>query len=86
MQGRASTTTEEGKREDTAPCSWRWAWASFDATEKTPRSAMLSPGSVLGSPGAVGLNVSLFLRRPDFPPSPLSGFLTATAGRTSRPS
>ncbi|NXU44786.1 SPYA protein, partial [Drymodes brunneopygia] len=56
VQGKPTTTsTEQGQHEDTAPCSWRCAWAAFDAREKTPPSVMISPGSVLGSPGAVGL-------------------------------
>ncbi|NXF18187.1 SPYA protein, partial [Rhodinocichla rosea] len=49
------TTREWGQREDTALSSWRCAWAAFDAREKSPRSVMLSPGAVLGSPVAVGL-------------------------------
>ncbi|NWS03621.1 SPYA protein, partial [Motacilla alba] len=51
----STATTERGQREDTALCSWKCAWAAFDAREKSPRSVMLSPGTVLGSPGAVGL-------------------------------
>ncbi|NXL82069.1 SPYA protein, partial [Leptocoma aspasia] len=50
-----TTTTEQGQCEDTALCSWRCAWAAFDAREKTLPSVLLSPGTVLGSPGAVGL-------------------------------
>ncbi|NXP40194.1 SPYA protein, partial [Leiothrix lutea] len=59
-----TTTTEQGQREDTALCSWRCAWAAFDAREKSPPSVMLCPGSVLGSPGAVGLKVPQQARLP----------------------
>ncbi|NXT13664.1 SPYA protein, partial [Prunella fulvescens] len=57
VQGKLTTTTstEWGQREHTALCSWRCAWAAFDAREKSPSSVMLSLGTVLGSPGAVGL-------------------------------
>ncbi|NXQ31504.1 SPYA protein, partial [Alaudala cheleensis] len=55
VQGKPTTTTEQGQYEDTALCSWNCAWAALDAREKSPPSVMLSPGSVLGSPGAVGL-------------------------------
>ncbi|NXW71708.1 SPYA protein, partial [Hirundo rustica] len=56
VQGKpTTTTTEQGQREDTALCSWRCAWAASDATEKSPPAMSLCPGSVLGSPGAVGL-------------------------------
>ncbi|NWU44879.1 SPYA protein, partial [Hylia prasina] len=55
VHGMPTTTTEQGQPEDTALCSWRCAWAAFDASEKSPPSAMLCAGSVLGSPGAVGL-------------------------------
>ncbi|NXQ68150.1 SPYA protein, partial [Quiscalus mexicanus] len=59
VQGKPTTTititTGWGQREDTALSSWRCAWAAFGAREKSPCSVMLSPGAVLGSAGAVGL-------------------------------
>ncbi|NXP62680.1 SPYA protein, partial [Chloropsis cyanopogon] len=57
VQGKptTTTTTEQGQREDTALCNWRCAWAALDARERTLPSVMLSPGTVLGSAGAVAL-------------------------------
>ncbi|NXD42058.1 SPYA protein, partial [Copsychus sechellarum] len=48
VQGKPTSTREQGHREDTALCSWRCAWAAFGAREKTPPSVLACAGVARG--------------------------------------